>query len=300
MWIYVFPFLPCPSSLCFTVIVQLISTGVVNSQPHWSYVELNLKLHVIISETHLIPISHFNSVNRKKHILFNRVVSVLQRCEIRFCRLNGVIMHTDLISTLLIFKVLAGGVLGGINHNCIYTCICVYTYIHDGRELRRWSQSLWNDKRYRTQILTQENLFKCLRKIFLFVWLACFCYKCRQTQVVQRGWRISILEDAQNLTWHVPKQPAVGETALSREVWPDNLLKHLRTSSILWLAMLKYSTSYFFDPDSYLCGCLVGDVIVGGHLGHSDHKMSFQFLEKYGGGRWRCYLELPEGKLRPV
>lgn len=28
----------------------------------------------------------------------------------------------------------------------------------------------------------------------------------------------------------------------------------------------------------------MGVVIVGGHLGHSDHKMSFQFLEKYGGG----------------
>ena len=46
---------------------------------------------------------------------------------------------------------------------------------------------------------------------------------------------------------------------------------------------------------------LVGDVMVGGHLGHSNHKMivldSWRSKE---GGQQNCYLGLPEGRLWPV
>ena len=47
---------------------------------------------------------------------------------------------------------------------------------------------------------------------------------------------------------------------------------------------------------------LVGDVMVGDHLAHSDHKM-IEFLilgEVRKRGQQNCYLGLPEGRLWPV
>ena len=47
---------------------------------------------------------------------------------------------------------------------------------------------------------------------------------------------------------------------------------------------------------------LVGDVMVGGCLGHSDHKMIVGLIlgEVRRGDQQNCYLGLPEGKLWPV
>ena len=47
---------------------------------------------------------------------------------------------------------------------------------------------------------------------------------------------------------------------------------------------------------------LVGDVMVGGHLGHSDHEMIrvFDSWRSKEGGYQNCYLGLPEGRLWPV
>ena len=44
---------------------------------------------------------------------------------------------------------------------------------------------------------------------------------------------------------------------------------------------------------------LVGDVMVGGHLGHSDHEMIrvFDSQRSKEGGQQNCYLGLLEGRL---
>ena len=47
---------------------------------------------------------------------------------------------------------------------------------------------------------------------------------------------------------------------------------------------------------------LVGDVKVGGRLGHSDHEMlDFSILvETQRGVQQNCHLGLPEGRLQPL
>jgi len=168
-----------------------------------------------------MPVSYLNGVNRKKHIELSRVASVLQRCEIRFCRWNGVIIHTDLTNTLFIFKVLAGGTQGRIN------LITVYEYMMGGSK-ENVARVFEKDKRYWTQIVTQKNFFSMFKNLFFF-----FCSKGGQTEVAQRGCGVSILGDTQNLTGHGPNQPAVGDPALSREVGLRSVLMYLLSSSVL-------------------------------------------------------------------
>ena len=47
---------------------------------------------------------------------------------------------------------------------------------------------------------------------------------------------------------------------------------------------------------------LMGDVMVGGCLGHNDHEMIrvFDSWRSKEGGQQNCYLELPDGRLWPV
>ena len=46
---------------------------------------------------------------------------------------------------------------------------------------------------------------------------------------------------------------------------------------------------------------LVGDMMVGGHLGHSDHEMIvFSSQRSKEGGQQNCHLGLLEGRLWPV
>ena len=46
----------------------------------------------------------------------------------------------------------------------------------------------------------------------------------------------------------------------------------------------------------------LGDVMVGGCLGHSDHKMIrvFDSQRSKEGGQQNCHLGLPEGRLWPI